>query len=199
MLKYFDNDAARTTAVMDLDTETDILFEYRYWIRNSFGSTVDPESRKFLRSLWREVDGHTNDVGHQWENVEGGVQVRKNEDGTYTAGTDEELWPPRDALDHQSSDGTPKPSDHDTQSTTFTLSYHNSYQNQTLSTNDEDDTRTWITTTSSSSSSFSSSSNADTTPLAFRLISLLTNTTLLRSQGEEEDSNTSSEDDLGVD
>lgn len=63
MLKYLDNDAAKTTAIMDLDTETDILDEYCQWIRDSFNSTLEPESRKFLRSLWREVDGDFNDVG----------------------------------------------------------------------------------------------------------------------------------------
>lgn len=131
MLKYLDNDVARTTGVMDLGTELGILDEYRQWIADSFFSTVDSESQKFLHGLWRRVDGDFCDMLYQAKNLEGGVYLVRNEDGTYTAETFEKLFP--DEFDNISqstnvNEPSTKPFGHDAQSITSTTSNHISTQ-----------------------------------------------------------------------
>ena len=76
---------------MDVDTEYDILSEYITWIEDSSDGTVDTESQKFLQDLLKEVAGDCFDMFFQWKDLEGGVLYRKNEDGSYTAGSGFEL------------------------------------------------------------------------------------------------------------
>ena len=189
MLKYLDNDAARMTGVMDLGTELGILDEYRQWLADSFFSTVDSESQKFLHGLWRRVDGEFCNVSYQAKNLEGGVYLVRNEDGTCTAGIFEELF--LDEFDDISqstnvAEPSPEPFGHDAQSITSTTSNHTSIQNPVPFANEEDAARPWITASSSLSSS------TDSRPLARRLTSPLTNTILQRNREEGEDCNTSS-------
>lgn len=47
MMKYTGGDAARTTEILDVDTEYELLVEYRLWAQGNIESAVDHESELF--------------------------------------------------------------------------------------------------------------------------------------------------------
>lgn len=87
MLKWTNGDVARTTDIMDVDTEFDLLWEYKGWAEDHAHSAVDSESRKFFEGLGLEVGRDCHVVWREWRGLGGGVYFKRNEDGTYTVNT----------------------------------------------------------------------------------------------------------------
>ena len=69
MLKYLNDDVARTTEAMDIATEDDLLTIYWSWAYNIVGDAADHESKAFFRALWKEVDIDSNTVFFEWGRI----------------------------------------------------------------------------------------------------------------------------------
>ena len=83
VLEHTGGDVAKTTDIMDVDTEEWLLAEYCRWAGDTARSADDNESRKFFMGLRTEVFRDWGDVWDEWRDREDGIEIVRNEDGTY--------------------------------------------------------------------------------------------------------------------
>ena len=92
MLKYMDNDVARTRSWILL-LKMSSCTKYWSWAYNIVGDAADHENKAFFRGLWKEVNIDSNNVFFEWRKLGGDLAFMKNKDGTYIVGTISELNP----------------------------------------------------------------------------------------------------------
>lgn len=85
MLKWTNGDVARTTDIMDIDTEFGLLSEYWCWAGDNAESAVNSESRQFFKGLHQELYRDCNFVFDEWGSLGGVIVYKLNKDGTYRA------------------------------------------------------------------------------------------------------------------
>ena len=102
VMKYTGNDVVRTTKIMDLQTEKQVLWMYTCYINTALvdsqcvagAGSLNPksESLAFYEELWTEVYSDFEEVGNECE--EDDVTQQRNEDGTWE--TTEIVWVTKD-------------------------------------------------------------------------------------------------------
>lgn len=206
MLEYTGGDVTRTTDIMDVDTEFELLYEYHGWIQSNVDSGDDAESRQFLEGLWKEVGKDKDDVFEEWEGFDGGIIYRRCEDGTYTVGcwtpgcqSDDSSAKNRDNISDSASNRSISPSHlSGSKTNNFAIDRPNhllTEHNRISSPTDEAEEPGWLDSLDASASNQTITNPAephDTTPLAFRLMSLRNTGTTEEAEAVRK---TSSEDD----
>lgn len=82
-MKHTNNNVARTTAVMDVDTEWEILDAYRSWLLDNISESEDAEGCRFFDGLLEEVRRDWKEVIDEWAEHDGGINYEPNGDGSY--------------------------------------------------------------------------------------------------------------------
>ena len=82
-MKHTNNDVARTTALMDVDTEWEILDAFRTWLLDSISESVDAEGCRLFDGLLDEVRRDWKELLDEWAEYYGGINYEPNEDGSY--------------------------------------------------------------------------------------------------------------------
>lgn len=82
MLAYTRTHLAKTTRLMDIDLEWDLLDTYTVWIAGNVGNASSREGREFFYGLEEEATPDFHITQQEWTN-DGALSFVKNDDGSY--------------------------------------------------------------------------------------------------------------------
>lgn len=82
MLKFLKGDKARTTDLMDIEMEKDLLEDYLEWSGEEWQDARGSRAKIFFHGLYDEVEADFFEVSSQWADL-GAYSFHEKDDGTY--------------------------------------------------------------------------------------------------------------------